>query len=59
MKLTPWLAVAALLAVPSALAHGDEVPPAPDLAAFLTGWSFYPQVVIPMLAAAVAYLAAL
>ena len=50
------LPIAALLAVPSALAHGDGVPPPPDLAAFLTGWSFYPQVVIPLLAAAAAYL---
>ena len=48
--------VAALLAVPSAMGHGAEVPPPPDLAAFLTDWSFYPQVVIPLLAAAAAYL---
>jgi len=50
------LPVAALLAVPRALAHGGDVPPPPDLAALLTGWTFYPQVVIPLLAAAVAYL---
>jgi cytochrome c oxidase assembly factor CtaG len=56
LGLLTGLPVAALLAVPSALAHGDGVPPAPDLAAFLTGWSFYPQVVIPLGAAAVLYL---
>ena len=50
------LPVAALLAVPPVLAHGDEVPPPPDLAILLTGWSFYPQVVIPLLAVAAAYL---
>lgn len=50
------LPITALLAVPSALAHGGGVPPAPDLAAFLTGWTFYPQVVIPLIAVAVAYL---
>jgi cytochrome c oxidase assembly factor CtaG len=50
------LLIAMLLGVPSALAHGAEVPPPPDLAAFLTDWTFYPQVVIPLLAAAAAYL---
>ncbi len=44
--------VAALLAVRSTQAHGSGVPLPPDLAIFLTGWSFYPQVVIPLLAAA-------
>ncbi len=48
--------IAALLAVPAALAHGGVVPPQPDLAAFTFGWSFYPQVVIPLVAAAIAYL---
>ena len=48
--------IAALLAVPAALAHGDEVPSPPDIAAFLFGWSFQPLVVISLLAAAVAYL---
>ena len=48
--------VAALLAAPSALAHGAEVPPPPDLATFLTDWTFYPQVVIPLVAFAAAYL---
>ncbi len=52
------LPVAALLAVPSALAHGGGVPPPPDLAALLTGWTVYPQVVIPLFVAAVAYLGA-
>jgi len=51
-----WLPVATLLAVPAALAHGGEVPPPPDLAAFLLGWSFHPQVALPLLAAAAAYL---
>jgi cytochrome c oxidase assembly factor CtaG len=48
--------VAALLAAPSALAHGAEVPPPPDLATILTDWTFYPQVVIPLVAFAAAYL---
>jgi len=50
------LPVAALLAVRSTQAHGSGVPPPPDLAAFGTGWTFYPQVVVPLLAAAAAYL---
>jgi len=50
------LPVAALLAVPVARAHGDPVPPAPDLAALLLGWSFQPQIVVPLLLAAAAYL---
>jgi len=49
------LPVSALLAVPSAQAHGDEVPPPPDLAGLLLGWSFHPQVLIPLLAAGLAY----
>ncbi len=52
----PVVALLAFVAVPAALAHGAEVPPPPDLGAFLFGWSFYPQVVIPLLAAAGAYL---
>jgi putative copper resistance protein D len=48
--------VAALLATPAALAHGGDVPPAPDLAAFVLGWSFHPQVAISLLVAAAAYL---
>jgi len=51
-----WLPVASLLAVPAALGHGGEVPPPPDLAAFLLGWSFHPQVALPLLLAAAAYL---
>ncbi len=50
------LPVAALLAAPAALAHGDAVPPPPDPAAFLLSWSLHPQVAIPLLAAAAAYL---
>ncbi len=50
------LPLAALLAVTTVRAHGGVVPPPPDLAAFLLDWSFYPQVVIPLLGAAVAYL---
>lgn len=50
------LPVVALLAVPVARAHGGDVPPPPDLAGLLLGWTFYPQVVIPLLAAAAAYL---
>ncbi len=50
------LPVAALLAVPAARAHGGEVPPPPDLAAFLYGWSFPPQIVVPLPVAAAACL---
>lgn len=50
------LPVAALLAVRSTQAHGSGVTPPPDLAALLTGWTLYPQVVVPLLAAAAAYL---
>ena len=50
------LPVVSLLAVPSALAHGGGVPPPPDLAALLFGWTFYPQVALSLLAAAGAYL---
>jgi cytochrome c oxidase assembly factor CtaG len=48
--------IAALVAVPSVLAHGGGVPPPPDLAAFVFGWSLDLQVVIPLIAAAAAYL---
>jgi cytochrome c oxidase assembly factor CtaG len=52
--------LAAIALVPAAatpaLAHGSEVPPPPDLAAFLLGWSFHPQVVVAIAAAAGAYL---
>jgi putative copper resistance protein D len=50
------LPFAALLAVPAARGHGDDVPPPPDLAAFLFGWSLHPQVLVSLLAAAAAYL---
>ena len=50
------LPVAALIAVPAARAHGGEVPPSPDLAALVLGWSFHPGVLIPLVAAAVIYL---
>jgi cytochrome c oxidase assembly factor CtaG len=50
------LPVAALLAVPAAQAHGSAVPPPPDLETLLFGWSIYPQIVIPLLVAAAAYL---
>jgi putative copper resistance protein D len=49
------LPVVALLATPPVLAHGGGVPPPPDVAALLAGWTFYPQIAIPLLAAAVAY----
>lgn len=52
-----WLPVATILAVPS-LAHGGEVPPAPDLAGLVLGWSFDPLVWIPLLASGAAYLGA-
>ena len=50
------LPLAALLAAPAVRAHGGDVPPPPDLAAFVFGWSFHPLVVVPLLAAAAAYL---
>ncbi len=52
----PVVALLAFVGVPTALAHGGAVPPPPDLGAFLFGWSFYPQVVVPLLIAAGAYL---
>ena len=51
-----WLPALAVLAAPSVLAHGGEVPPPPDLAAFVLGWTFHPQVALALLAAAAAYL---
>lgn len=50
------LPVAALLAVPAVRAHGGDVPSPPDLAGLLFGWTFHPQVVLALLAAAFAYL---
>jgi len=50
-------ALAAWLVAPGpALAHGDEVPPAPELATLVTGWSFEPLVALPLLLTALAYL---
>ncbi len=46
-----WLAL-----VRPALAHGDEVPPAPSIGAFLFDWSFDPLLQVPLLATIVAYL---
>ncbi len=46
----------ALLGAPVALAHGGVVPPPPDAAAFLGGWSLYPQVLLPLLVVGAAYL---
>jgi len=49
-------AVLAASAAPAALAHGGGVPPPPDAGAFLLGWTLYPEVALPLLVAAVAYL---
>jgi putative copper resistance protein D len=46
---------AALAAAGPVLAHGGEIPPPPDLAAFVMGWSFHPQVVLGLVGAAAAY----
>ena len=56
-----WLPAApALLVVlagaPAAAAHGSGVPPAPDVAAFVLGWSFDLTIWLPLAAAAAAYL---
>ena len=51
-----WLPVLALLVAPRVLAHGGEVPPPPDLAAFVLGWTFYPQVALSLVGAGAAYL---
>ncbi len=56
LALVPALGVVALAAAGPALAHGGEVPPPPDLAIFVLGWSFHPQVVLGLVVAAVAYL---
>lgn len=48
--------VPALAAAGPVLAHGGEIPPPPDLATFVVGWSFHPQVVLGLVAATVAYL---
>jgi len=47
---------AALAAAPLALAHGGPTPPPPDAGGLLLGWTFHPQVALPLLAAAAAYL---
>ncbi len=53
------LPVLALLAAPPALAHsGGGVPPSPTVAILLLDWTFYPQVAVPLVLAAVAYLGA-
>jgi cytochrome c oxidase assembly factor CtaG len=49
------LAFAPVAAAP-VLAHGGEVPPPPDAAALLLGWSFQPETVVPLVLAAAAYL---
>lgn len=46
-----WLALASV-----ALAHGDEVPPAPTIGLALTAWAFEPLVQVPLVLAAVGYL---
>jgi len=56
-----WLPAApALLALlagaPAAAAHGGGLPPAPDLPAFVLGWSFDLTIWLPLVAAAIAYL---
>jgi len=56
-----WLPAApALLALlagaPAATAHGGGVPPAPDLAEFVLGWSFDLTIWLPLFGAAAAYL---
>lgn len=48
--------VVASLCVPRALAHGGELPPEPDLAGLLLGWSFDPLIWVPLVGSAVAYL---
>lgn len=53
------LPVSTILAVPAVLGHsGGGVPPPPTLTILALDWTFYPQVVIALLVAAVAYLAA-
>ena len=45
-----------LAGAPAAAAHRGDVPPAPDAAAFLLGWSFDLTIWLPLAAAAAAYL---
>ena len=46
----------ALATAPPARAHGGVLPPPPEVGAFVLGWSLHPQVLLPLLAAAAAYL---
>ena len=48
--------LALLAGAPAAAAHGGDVPPAPDLAAFVLGWSFDLTIWLPLVLAAAAYL---
>ena len=51
------LALLAVLAgAPAVAGHGVVVPPAPDAAAFVLGWSFDLSIWLPLVAAAAAYL---
>ena len=43
-------------AAPAVAAHGVGVPPAPDAAELILGWSFDPTIWVPLLASAAAYL---
>ncbi len=54
---TGALALVPLAAAP-VLAHGGEVPPPPNLANLVLGWSFHAEVVVPLVLAAAAYLGA-
>jgi cytochrome c oxidase assembly factor CtaG len=55
---TPAGALVALIAAAPARAHGTADVGPPDAAAFLFGWSFEPLVAIPLIVAAVAWIAA-
>ena len=48
--------LALLAGAPAAAAHGGDLPPAPDLAAFVLGWSFDLTIWLPLVLAAAAYL---
>lgn len=48
--------VALLAGAPAAAAHSGGLPPAPDLSAFVLGWSFDVTIWLPLVAAAAAYL---
>jgi cytochrome c oxidase assembly factor CtaG len=50
------LPVVAIFAVTSVRAHGGVVPPPPEIGAFVLAWSLHPQILLPLLAAAAAYL---